>query len=76
VCLVHDQQRHTGLGQAIDDLVVGQLLRRQEDEFRVAGAQRLPGLMGLARTLGRVHRHGGQTGSIPTCREPRQLISL
>jgi hypothetical protein len=32
------------LGELIDDLVLGELLRRQEHELRDAGGQRLPGL--------------------------------
>jgi len=77
VRFIDGEQRDPGLRQPVDDGVIRQLLRRQEDELGGTGAQRLPGVGGLLGSLCRVHRHRLQSG-FPTAagRQARELVSL
>jgi hypothetical protein len=48
VRLVDHQEAGPVLGELVDHLVLGELLRGQEQELRRAGGQRLPGIPAVA----------------------------
>jgi hypothetical protein len=56
VRLVHHQQAGPVLAELVDHLVLGELLRGQEQELRGAGGKRLPRMLAVAVGLGRVDR--------------------
>jgi len=57
VCLVHHEEADPGLRQQLHHLVLGQLLRGEEEVLRRAVPNRVPGVFRVLAALGRVDRH-------------------